>query len=200
MINERLSLLNNLIKNCFCTQNQMFLPVEKAMSLFQLYLRNIDKGIVYVIGNGGSAGIASHFCADLLRTLNISASTLFDSSVMTCFSNDYGYDCVFEKQLNISLKKQDLLVVISSSGESENILKAVKVANQKNTRVITLSGFSKNNHLRSKGELNFYLNSYDYGLVEMGHFFLLHTIIDTWNKDTAVDSDPKNSEEQLSII
>jgi D-sedoheptulose 7-phosphate isomerase len=136
------------------------------------------RGIVYVIGNGGSAGIASHFVTDLMKTLEIPASTLFDSNLMTCIGNDYGYESVFSHPLNMILRPESLLVAISSSGKSRNILQAVSTARNKGARVMTLSGFSDDNPLRKKGDLNFYLPADEYGLVEMGHFFLLHTIVD----------------------
>ena len=183
MIDNRLKILNEKIENCIPTYKNTPITINQALNTAQLLILKAKQssGIVYLIGNGGSAGIASHFCTDLIRTLNIPASTLFDSSVTTCLSNDFGYESVFEKQLNLVLKKQDLLIAISSSGKSKNILSAVDIALKKQAKVITLSGFAKNNVLRSKGDLNFYLQSTDYGLIEMGHFFLLHTLIDTWN-------------------
>lgn len=135
-------------------------------------------GIVYVIGNGGSAGIASHFHTDLMKTLEIPAMTLFDSNLTTCVSNDFGYEHVFSMPLKTLLREDDLLIALSSSGQSRNILNAVKVAQNKNTQVITFSGFLANNPLRNAGNLNYFLDAQEYGLVEMGHFFLLHTLVD----------------------
>ena len=183
MIESRLSLLNNLIDSCVCTYKQAPLSINHALEHFQSFLSRKNCGIAYIIGNGGSAGIASHFCTDLIRTLNIPASTLTDSNVTTCLSNDFGYEAIFSRQLDLLIKEHDLLIAISSSGQSNNIINAVDVAKNKQVNVITLSGFDINNPLRSKGDLNFYLNSHDYGLVEMGHFFLLHTLIDTWKNN-----------------
>jgi D-sedoheptulose 7-phosphate isomerase len=153
---------------------------------FERFIRMISetKGIVYVIGNGGSAGIASHFCNDLMKALKIRSQTLYDSNLLTCLSNDLGYENVFSYPLDLLLKSDDLLIAISSSGKSPNILKAVDVALRRKTPVVTLSGFLKENPLSQLGELNFWIDRCDYGLVEMAHFFLLHTIIDLWNKKT----------------
>ena len=160
----------------------MFELEEALQRARELLLRTKERqGIVYVVGNGGSAGIASHFCIDLLNTLAIPASTLVDSSVMTCMANDYGYEHVFDIPLRTLLKPADLLVAISSSGQSPNILNAVQTAIEKDSDVITFSGFAENNPLRTLGALNFWLSSRDYGLVEMGHFFLLHTLVDCWS-------------------
>lgn len=149
-------------------------------------LRSLQKrgGIAYVIGNGGSAGIASHFSTDLIKSIKIPSSTLFDSNLMTCLSNDYGYDKVFSYPLEHVLKSDDLLVAISSSGKSANIVQAAEVARNKQTTLITLSGFSSDNPLRKLGNLNFWIDRSDYGLVETAHFFLLHSIIDIWNQQS----------------
>lgn len=138
-------------------------------------------GIVYVIGNGGSAGIASHFSNDLLKARQIPSQTFYDSNVLTCLSNDLGYDKVFSYPLQKLLKPQDLLVAISSSGQSQNILNAADVAVEKSTPLVTLSGFQSHNPLRTKGALNVWVGESDYGLVENAHFFLLHTLIDFWD-------------------
>jgi D-sedoheptulose 7-phosphate isomerase len=133
---------------------------------------------VYLIGNGGSAGIASHMMIDLLNMSKIKAHTLYDLSMLTCISNDYGYENVFKSPLDVMLNDGDILVAISSSGESNNILNAVKCAQSKNIYAITLSGFSERNSLRTMGDMNIWLNSQDYGIVEIGHAFLLHNIAD----------------------
>ena len=183
MFKERFNELAKVIQNCSYTSEKNELTEEEAMHSFHSLIHQTKEaeGTIYVIGNGGSSGIASHFCIDLLNVIKVGALTLYDSNVMTCISNDYGYDQVFSLPLTTLLKKNDLLVAISSSGQSSNILKAAEVAKEKETRVITLSGFKPLNPLRALGDLNFYLEISDYGLVEMGHFFLLHTIIDSWH-------------------
>lgn len=170
---------NSIIYSGKCENYTEDTALEMAFQML-LTLRACG-GIAYVIGNGGSAGIASHFCTDLIKALKIPSSTLFDSNMMTCLSNDYGYDQVFSYPLEQVLKPQDLLIAISSSGKSPNIVGAAAVALRKKTPVITLSGFSSQNPLRAMGDLNFWVDRSHYGLVEMLHFILLHTIIDFWN-------------------
>lgn len=169
--------------SCSYTANGKNLSEDEALERFYKML-NI-RGIVYVIGNGGSAGIASHFSNDLMRTIKIPSQTLFDANLMTCVANDFGYENVFSYPLDKLLTPNDLLVAISSSGKSPNILRSAYVAMQKDTPLITLSGFQHNNPLRQLGCLNFWINQCDYGLVETAHFFILHTIIDLWNKTSA---------------
>jgi len=178
---NRLNALSEVLNKCIYSTHAEVINAHEALEMAHFLLYQVTKveGIVYVIGNGGSSGIASHFCTDLLRTLQIAAATFSDSNILTCFANDFGYENVYKMPLIRNLRSHDLLVAISSSGKSLNIVEAVKVAKEKKTSVISLSGFSSNNPLRKLGDLNFWLDSYDYGLVETGHFFLLHTIVDT---------------------
>lgn len=135
-------------------------------------------GKVFFIGNGGSAAIASHMAIDFWKNLKIEAFSFSDSSLLTCISNDFGYDYVFAKPIEFFANKKDTLVSISSSGKSKNILKAVGAAKAKGSSVITLSGFDKNNPLRPQGICNFYVPANEYGLVEVGHQYVCHYIAD----------------------
>lgn len=188
MFITRLAKLKEVVEACIYTTKKETLVASRALHLAHALLIKTKNqgGKVYVIGNGGSAGIASHFAIDLLNALKIPASTLYDSNQMTCIANDYGYEYVFSNPLQTLIKPIDLLVAISSSGKSKNIINAVEVAKNAEAYVITLSGFAEDNPLRKMGELNFYLNVDDYGLVETGHFFLLHTIIDSWKSSAAL--------------
>ncbi|MEN9653951.1 MAG: hypothetical protein RL235_63 [Chlamydiota bacterium] len=142
-----------------------------------------QSGSIYVIGNGGSAGIASHFSNDLMKALKIPSHTLYDSNLLTCLANDYGYAEVFSYPLDILLKPGDVLVAISSSGKSTNIVKAAQIAKDRGASVIALTGFSHDNPLRKLGSLSFWIDRSDYGIVETAHFFLLHTIVDVMQRD-----------------
>ncbi len=183
MFCERLDELKKLIDRCVYTTRLGEIDAGDALKMSHFLLEQVSKvgGIVYVIGNGGSAGIASHFCTDLLRTLGIAAATFSDSSILTCFANDFGYENVYKMPLERNLKTKDLLIAISSSGRSENIVTAAMLAKEKKVTTLTLSGFDSDNSLCKLGDLNFWLDSHDYGFVETGHFFLLHTIVDTFN-------------------
>ncbi|MBS3905167.1 MAG: SIS domain-containing protein [Simkania sp.] len=184
MFLERIGELSRIVEQCACTATLGSIDHEQALQMACSALLQTREmgGIVYVIGNGGSAGIASHFYADLMKVLEIPSSTLFDSNLTTCISNDYGYEVVFSAPLKILLREEDLLIAISSSGKSRNILNAVEVAQEKGARVITLSGFLQDNPLRKKGMLNFFLDVEEYSLVEMGHLFILRVFIDYLQK------------------
>ncbi len=182
---HRFQELARAIEECSYTTQDQNINEQDAMDIGHHFIKktNSEGGIIYVIGNGGSAGIASHFSNDLMKALQIPSQTLYDSNLMTCLSNDIGYDQVFSYPLERLMKPQDLLVAISSSGKSQNILKAVEIANSRKAFVVTFSGFSSSNPLRWMGSLNFWVNRTDYGLVETAHFFLLHALIDAWNNN-----------------
>lgn len=130
------------------------------------------------IGNGASASIASHMATDFWKTNGIRAIAFNDASGLTCIGNDFGYPHVFEKPVDMFADPGDLLIAVSSSGQSENILKAVEAAQRQETSVITLSGFEKDNPLSQTGEWNFYVPSGSYGFVETVHHAICHSWID----------------------
>jgi len=143
-------------------------------------LTNIQnkKQKVYIVGNGGSAAIASHVAIDFLKNGNISAMAFNDASLLTCISNDIGFGDVFAKPIEIHSKEGDLVICISSSGESVNIINAAKTAKEKDCFLITLSGFDPKNKLRALGDVNFFVPSFSYGFAEIIHQFILHSILD----------------------
>lgn len=130
------------------------------------------------VGNGGSAGICSHMATDYSKNGGLRSMALNDSSMLTCLSNDYGYEHVFEKQIEFFGQPGDLLIAISSSGKSENILNATAAALDKGCLVVTFSGFHADNPLRSRGTLNYFVESREYGFVEVSHLALCHAILD----------------------
>ncbi len=131
------------------------------------------------IGNGASASISSHMAADFLRNGGMQALAFNDSALLTCISNDYGYEHVFEKPIEIFARKEDIVFAISSSGESKNIVMGVNAAKLSECSVITLSGFKEDNRLCTMGDVNFYVPSEKYGLVEVVHHSICHCILDT---------------------
>jgi D-sedoheptulose 7-phosphate isomerase len=130
------------------------------------------------IGNGGSAAIASHMAIDYSKNGNLRALALNDPAALTCLSNDLGFENVFAKQIELHGWSGDVVVAISSSGRSANILNAVRAAKDKRIDVLTLSGFTPDNPLRMEGGTNFYVPSGEYGFVEITHLILCHAILD----------------------
>lgn len=150
-----------------------------AMSVgeFILTIKN-DNNKTMVIGNGGSAAIANHMQNDLCKAVGLRSLNLYEASLLTALANDNGYDSVFADQVKLWAERGDLLIAISSSGQSENIIKAVKAAEAQGCGIITFSGFKDNNPLRCLGDYNFYVPFSDYGLVESAHAVLVHYLTD----------------------
>jgi len=141
-------------------------------------------GRVLLVGNGGSAGICSHMAIDISKSGGIRASALNDASALTCIGNDFGYEQVFAKQVEWHASERDVLVAVSSSGQSANILNAVGAGRERCCRIVTLSGFLPDNPLRRLGDINIYLASAQYGFIEIGHLAFLHAVLDIlmgWN-------------------
>jgi D-sedoheptulose 7-phosphate isomerase len=135
-------------------------------------------GRLYLVGNGGSAGVASHAVTDFLNVGKIRATTLHDPSLLTCMSNDYGYEVAFARIIATMAAREDALIAISSSGQSANIRNAAAEMRRLGGKVVTLSGFKGDNPLRALGDFNIWLDSTDYGMVEIGHQFVLHNLAD----------------------
>ena len=132
---------------------------------------------VILVGNGGSSAICSHVAIDLCKNAGIRAISLNDFPSLTCLSNDYGYDQVFAKQIEYHAKPDDVLVCISTGGKSQNILNAIKAFNDSGgSHTFTFTGMKADNTLRTLGKTNFYTPSNDYGIVEIAHLTLLHSL------------------------
>ena len=136
------------------------------------------KGRVIFVGNGGSAGIASHMTTDWLKNGGFSALCFNDASQLTCLGNDLGMERIFSVPIEQHGREGDLLIAISSSGKSANILAAVAAARAIKAGVITLSGFEPANPLRERGDINFWVPDGHYGFVEISHLAICHAILD----------------------
>ena len=110
---------------------------------FTQYKRS--KAQVFFIGNGGSCAIASHMTADFMKNGGMNTHSLYDNAVTTCLGNDYGYEYIFSRPLEFLMREGDLLVAISSSGNSLNIIHAIEAARKKGAAVITFTGFRHDN-------------------------------------------------------
>jgi D-sedoheptulose 7-phosphate isomerase len=134
---------------------------------------------VLIFGNGGSAAIASHFSVDLTKNANLRCLNFNEASLITCFANDYGFEHWAEKAVDFYGDEGDLLIVISSSGQSQNMINAVKAARNGNFHtVITMSGFLEDNPLKELGDINLWVNNKSYNFVENIHQIWLLAIVD----------------------
>tara|TARA_B110000967_G_C18843271_1_gene540565 strand:+ start:748 stop:1314 length:567 start_codon:yes stop_codon:yes gene_type:complete len=134
---------------------------------------------IIIVGNGGSAAIASHFAVDLTKNARIRCVNFNESDLITCFSNDYGYEHWAEKAIEFYGDEGDVFIGISSSGSSKNILNACNAARKMNfSSIITLSGMQPNNPLRLMGDINLWLESDAYNQIENIHQFWLLAVVD----------------------
>jgi len=133
---------------------------------------------IFFVGNGGSSAIASHMTADFMKNGGMNTCSVCDIAVTTCIGNDYGYEYVFSKPLKFMMKKNDLLIAISSSGNSKNIIYAIEAAREKGAEVVTFTGFKADNPVKQMGNINVYVPCEKYGIVESIHNLILQQIVD----------------------
>ena len=165
-----LNKLSNLIVDF---SHEDFLEIVKILKEIKR-----KKKKVILVGNGGSAAMASHVSVDLTKICKIRAINFNEADLLTCFANDYGYENWVQKALSFYADKGDLLICISSSGQSKNIINGAKFAKKKGCKVVTLTGFGKKNKVRKIGHVNLWINSKNYNLVEMTHHIWLLSIVD----------------------
>ena len=171
------------IKNYLETLCSRIFPDEKTFNKF-INIKDViikakkTNSRVLIFGNGGSAAIASHVSVDLTKNVKVKAINFNEADLITCFSNDYGYEFWAEKALEFFADKDDLVVLISSSGQSKNIINAALKAKEMSLGIITLSGFSKDNPLRSMGDINLWVDSKHYNTVENVHQAWLLSVVD----------------------
>ncbi len=135
-------------------------------------------GKVIFLGNGGSAGIASHLAIDVAKNGGIRATTFSDAALITCLANDYGFEEWMRHAVRIYAKPEDTIVAISCSGKSKNLLGGVEQAKEMGLDVITLTGMAPANPLKQMGDLNLWLDSYAYNIIETVHQFWCMTALD----------------------
>ncbi|WP_101876307.1 SIS domain-containing protein [Lachnoclostridium edouardi] len=170
--------LNNMIvtdRNKTIIDNEIGLEmwVEKAKEI-----RDSKKGRFFFAGNGASATMAEHLSHDCFQNADMVTVTCAETSHITAISNDISYEDVFAYKIGKMMDNRDMLITISSSGNSPNIVKAIKTAREKNMFIVTISGMKKDNKSRMSGDLNFYVPALTYGMVESCHATLLHCWLD----------------------
>ncbi len=136
------------------------------------------KSKIVIAGNGGSAAMASHVAVDFTKAAGIRAINFNEADLITCFANDYGYENWIAKAIEAYGDPGDLVILISSSGRSPNIINAARYAKQYGFALVTLSGFDSDNPLRKSGDINLWVDSKSYNIVEMTHHIWLLSVVD----------------------
>jgi D-sedoheptulose 7-phosphate isomerase len=172
-VNEYIDRLKTLLSNIDIKD------IEDIVNILKNSSKNNSK--IYVIGNGGSLATASHISNDwgvgLKDILNIDIISLCNSSIISAIANDYGYENIFHYQLKDILKKEDTLIAISCSGNSQNIIKACKYAKDIDASIISMTGFD-GGELKNLSNISFHIDMQDnnYALIEDMHMILNHII------------------------
>lgn len=171
----------NYFKNYLNKINKTIIDheINKFLKIVEI-LKKIKKNKkkVIIVGNGGSAAISSHVSVDLTKMCNIRAVNFNEADLITCFSNDYGYENWVKEALSSFADKGDLLICVSSSGESMNIVNGANFAKKFGCKVVTLTGFEKKNKVRKIGHINLWVDSKNYNIIEMTHHIWLLALTD----------------------
>jgi D-sedoheptulose 7-phosphate isomerase len=169
------------IKKILSSYNNLILSdnsEQKLVDLKSLILEKSKDNKLFVFGNGGSAAIADHFAVDMTKNALTKTLSMNNSSMITCLSNDYGYSEWMKKCLEFYAKENDIVFLISSSGNSENVINAAQYCKLNNMKVITFTGFDENNSLKACGDINFWVDSKSYNIVENVHQIWILTLVD----------------------
>jgi len=157
---------------------------DKSVINQLLELKNIlgavhkNGGKTMAMGNGASASIASHISTDLSKGAGIRTVNFNDANLITALSNDYGYENWMARAVEIYGNAGDIVILVSSSGSSINVIKAAGVAKRMDMKIVTLSGFMANNPLKQCGDINLWVDSKAYNIIENMHMIWLTAVCD----------------------
>jgi len=166
--------LDHYKKNLFAADAK-----EKIVEMRDMIARMEQGGGKLIFaGNGASAAIASHCALDFTKQAGVRSLSFNDPSLITAFANDYGYEYWIAKAIGFYAEPQDIAVLISSSGKSPNMINAARYAREKGMKIITFTGFSADNPLKQLGDLNIWVKSNAYNIIECTHLIWLTTVID----------------------
>ena len=154
--------------------------INKLIKVRNIFLKTSKKsGKILIFGNGGSSAIASHVSVDLTKNAKIRTVNFNEADLITCFSNDYGYEKWVEKAVEFYADKNDTLVLISSSGKSKNMINACEAAKKRKINTISFTGHSYNNPLSKMSDLSLWVESKAYNFIENTHQIWLLTVCDS---------------------
>ena len=153
--------------------------INQLIDLKKQIQEKAKENSIFIFGNGGSAAIASHVAVDFSKNAKTNIITFNEYDHITCLANDYGFDQWIAKTLEMYAKDGDMVILISSSGKSQNMVNAANYAKENKISVVTFTGFDSNNPLKAIGDINFWVDSKAYNIVEMIHQIWLLSICDS---------------------
>ena len=176
------SLIFENLKNTIVTDKTgEKISIEDGLELWAekaLEVKEKTKGLLFFCGNGASASMAEHMSHDWFQNAVVNTTTCAEVSHITAISNDLSYDEVFSYRIKRIISDKDIVIGISSSGNSPNIVNALQAANDNGAFTISVSGKKMDNKIRQMGDVNFYVPLETYGEVESAHAVLLHAALD----------------------
>jgi len=174
----------SFLKKYFNQFKALIEPTDVLLENLSFFAQSLKKmhshgNKAIIVGNGGSAAIASHFSVDLTKNASVRCINFNEADLITCFANDYGFDNWMKEAVNFYGDEGDVLIAISSSGKSKDIINGCISARENNfSKIVTFSGFDENNPLNNYGDLNFWIDSKAYNFVENIHQFWLLAVVD----------------------
>ena len=183
--------LSDAIEHSQIMAKHLIVTHSLAFKQFQTYLNTTRnrRGTIWLIGNGGSAATCTHIAQDIMNRLSVRTETLSAGPMLTCLSNDYSFEECFLQPLQTYARAGDILIAISCSGESKNILNAANYVRSKGIHLITLSAMKNNNSLNTlEADLGFWVPTDSFGIAEVAHHAILHNYV-----ETLADSERKDS-------
>ncbi len=175
--------ISKYIKNFCKVVMQGEAQIDELIDTVNSLKKSKSNNSIHIFGNGGSASIASHFSMDLTNNSNIKCLSYNDPAIITCFANDFKYENWISRVINKYGKKNDVLILISSSGKSKNMINGLKSARiKKFNKIISFTGFKKSNYLNNNSDIKFWVDSKEYNIIENTHQFYLLMIVDLIKK------------------
>lgn len=172
----------NVINEQYIHQYHKFFDValQEFVQQFLSFMKTTNEDTRYFFaGNGASAAIASHLANDFSKALGIKASTFHDPVLLTCFGNDYGYEHWIAEAVKLYGNPNDVVILISSSGRSKNIVNAAKVARAKGLKVVALTGPNPDPVLVAESAIILQIDSQIYNIIECCHMIALCAVVDS---------------------
>ncbi len=153
--------------------------INQLIDLKKQIQEKAKENSIFIFGNGGSAAIASHVAVDFSKNAKTNIMTFNEYDHITCLANDYGFNQWVAKTLEMYAKDGDMVILISSSGKSQNMVNAANYARANQISVVTFTGFDINNPLKAIGDINFWVDSKAYNIIEMIHQIWLLSVCDS---------------------
>ena len=172
--------MNNYLKNYFDVYKKLIDNFEyKTINIFYKKIKRLPKNNkILIFGNGAGAAIASHFANDLTNVSKIKTLSFDNSAQITCLANDFGYENWVQKTIKFYADKKDLIIILSASGNSKNMINSAKYCNSKKIDFFSITGFKKNNPLNRLSRLHYWINSNSYNVIESLQLIILLSLVD----------------------